>query len=170
MTTTPTTHACPPDGSGLTPCCRRSPVELPRTDRLTQDESAVTCTSPWRILGANPEQPYRNDPPMPPVPDDGLRQRIATALLARIKLATISGPQPFGMDAMTRMLAATEYDLADVVLPIVAAERADAVREEARALRRTPVDSRDYPAALTGARIIEDRLRSRAAATQDGGV
>jgi hypothetical protein len=63
--------------------------------------------------------------PKPPVPDETLRGRIAAALLARIKLATISGPQPFGMDATTRMLAATEYDLADVVLAIVAGERGD---------------------------------------------
>lgn len=37
------THACPPDGSGLTPCCGRTPVELPRTDRITSQADAVTC-------------------------------------------------------------------------------------------------------------------------------
>lgn len=36
--------------------------------------------------------------------------------------------------------------------------RADAFREAAAHLRRTPRDSRDYPAALTGARIIEADL------------
>ncbi|MDX2954571.1 hypothetical protein [Streptomyces caniscabiei] len=40
---TETVHACPPDGSGLTPCCGRTPFELPRTDRMTRDPAAVTC-------------------------------------------------------------------------------------------------------------------------------
>jgi hypothetical protein len=39
---------------------------------------------------------------------------------------------------------------------------AEGWREAARFLRRTPFDSRDYPAALTGARLIEDYLRARA--------
>lgn len=37
-----TVHACPPDGSGLTPCCGRTPFELPRTDRMSS-EAPVTC-------------------------------------------------------------------------------------------------------------------------------
>ena len=36
-------HACPPDGGGLTPCCGKTPFELPRTDRMTLDPSLVTC-------------------------------------------------------------------------------------------------------------------------------
>jgi hypothetical protein len=36
-------HACPPDGSGLTPCCGRTPFELPRTDRMSADPTLVTC-------------------------------------------------------------------------------------------------------------------------------
>lgn len=35
-------HGCPPDGSGLTPCCGRTPFELPRTDRISS-EAPVTC-------------------------------------------------------------------------------------------------------------------------------
>ncbi|AIV35560.1 hypothetical protein [Streptomyces sp. CCM_MD2014] len=35
-------HACPPVGSGFTPCCGRTPFELPRTDRITVDEP-TTC-------------------------------------------------------------------------------------------------------------------------------
>ncbi|MEV5163882.1 hypothetical protein AB0K66_04540 [Streptomyces werraensis] len=38
-------HACPPDGSGLTPCCGRTPFELPRTDRISS-EAPTTCTEP----------------------------------------------------------------------------------------------------------------------------
>lgn len=35
-------HGCPPDGSGLTPCCGRTPFELPRGDRISS-EAPVTC-------------------------------------------------------------------------------------------------------------------------------
>lgn len=39
-------HACPVGDSGVTPCCGRTPFELPRHDRMTvtEDDSAlVTC-------------------------------------------------------------------------------------------------------------------------------
>jgi hypothetical protein len=39
-----TVHGCPPDGSGLTPCCGRTPFELPLTDRISS-EAPVTCTT-----------------------------------------------------------------------------------------------------------------------------
>jgi hypothetical protein len=32
-----------PFGSGITSCCRRTPFELPRTDRLTSVPGDVTC-------------------------------------------------------------------------------------------------------------------------------
>ncbi|MFG3046294.1 hypothetical protein ACGFZR_15360 [Streptomyces sp. NPDC048241] len=35
-------HGCPPDGSGLTPCCGRTPFELPRGDRISS-EAPTTC-------------------------------------------------------------------------------------------------------------------------------
>lgn len=37
-------HSCPPDGSGLTPCCGRTPFELPLGDRISS-EALVTCTT-----------------------------------------------------------------------------------------------------------------------------
>lgn len=40
----PPVHACPPVGSGVTPCCGRTPFELPRTDRMETDPELVTCT------------------------------------------------------------------------------------------------------------------------------
>jgi hypothetical protein len=40
---TETVHACPPDGAGVTPCCGRTPFELPRTDRMSTDSALVTC-------------------------------------------------------------------------------------------------------------------------------
>ncbi|MFE2045710.1 hypothetical protein ACFXAZ_33305 [Streptomyces sp. NPDC059477] len=36
-------HGCPPAGSVLTPCCARTPFELPRTDRLSTELALVTC-------------------------------------------------------------------------------------------------------------------------------
>ena len=39
---TETVHACPPDGSGLTPCCGRTPFELPLGDRISS-EAPTTC-------------------------------------------------------------------------------------------------------------------------------
>lgn len=36
-------HACPPEGSGIMPCCGRTPFEVPLTDRMTSTER-VTCT------------------------------------------------------------------------------------------------------------------------------
>lgn len=46
---------------------------------------------------------------------------------------------------------------------------AEGWREAARFLRRTPRDSRDYPAVLTGARLIEEHLRKQAEAAMDAG-
>lgn len=36
-------HACPEDGSGVTPCCDRTPFELPATDRMTHIPALATC-------------------------------------------------------------------------------------------------------------------------------
>lgn len=36
-------HLCPPGDSGSTPCCGRTPFELPPYDRMTSDEKLVTC-------------------------------------------------------------------------------------------------------------------------------
>lgn len=36
------THACPPIGSGIMPCCNRPPFEV-RAHRMTLDPKRVTC-------------------------------------------------------------------------------------------------------------------------------
>ena len=36
-------HACPPEGSGIMPCCGRAPFEVPGTDRITAFGPLVTC-------------------------------------------------------------------------------------------------------------------------------
>ncbi|MDX2846434.1 hypothetical protein PV377_47335 [Streptomyces ipomoeae] len=56
-------HACPVDGTGITGCCGRVPFELPRTDRMTRDPDAVTCTGP--VVPAQPG----NDTKTQPIPD-----------------------------------------------------------------------------------------------------
>lgn len=38
-----TVHRCPPKGSGIMPCCDKTPFEVPRTDRMTVDPALVTC-------------------------------------------------------------------------------------------------------------------------------
>jgi hypothetical protein len=45
------THRCPPEGSGLMPCCGRTPFEVSRCDRITLDPALVTCTG-----AANPSE------------------------------------------------------------------------------------------------------------------
>jgi hypothetical protein len=42
------THACPPPGVYLTPCCQATPFELPRTDRITTDPALVTCAGTYK--------------------------------------------------------------------------------------------------------------------------
>lgn len=58
-----TVHACPPSGEGLTPCCGKSPFDLPRTDHITMDPALVTCTT--SPAAEAPEMTY--DPAGPPV-------------------------------------------------------------------------------------------------------
>src|SRR6266567_4376437 len=36
-------HACPRWGSGVMPCCGRTPFEVPSTDRMTSEPGNVTC-------------------------------------------------------------------------------------------------------------------------------
>ena len=50
-----TTHACPLEGSAVTPCCHRSPFELSRTDRMTAHRDLVTCRTP-----AAPKEPTKS--------------------------------------------------------------------------------------------------------------
>ena len=39
------THQCPPNGSGIMPCCGRTPFDVPVYHRVTEDLSLVTCPS-----------------------------------------------------------------------------------------------------------------------------
>lgn len=41
-----TVHASPRKGSGAMPCCGRTPLEVPRTDRISIDPFTVTCSEP----------------------------------------------------------------------------------------------------------------------------
>lgn len=39
-------HQCPPRGSGVMPCCGRTPFEVPTWNRMTLDSLLVTCPGP----------------------------------------------------------------------------------------------------------------------------
>ena len=41
-------HLCPPDGSGLMPCCGLTPFER-MTDRMTTEPALVTCSVSQRV-------------------------------------------------------------------------------------------------------------------------
>lgn len=41
-----TIHGCPVGDGGTTPCCDMTPFELPLSDRMTLDGTAVTCGAP----------------------------------------------------------------------------------------------------------------------------
>jgi hypothetical protein len=36
-------HTTPPKGSGIMPCCGRTPFEVPRTDRMNSNPAYATC-------------------------------------------------------------------------------------------------------------------------------
>lgn len=42
-------HACPPEGSGIMPCCGRTPFEV-TSHRMTQDREKVTCRGYLGVL------------------------------------------------------------------------------------------------------------------------
>lgn len=44
------THLCPVEGEFLTPCCGKTPDELPRMDRLALDADLVTCGLPHHLV------------------------------------------------------------------------------------------------------------------------
>lgn len=96
--------------------------------------------------------------PSAPADRAALRDRIAAALLARIKQATVSKLRPY--DGLTSLLAANEYDLADAVLAVLppAADRAAVLRELA-----------DRAEEWDG-HITKQELRRLADEAQQGGV
>jgi hypothetical protein len=44
-------HLCPPGGSARTPCCGRTPFELPLNDRMALDYDQVTCPGMSQYAG-----------------------------------------------------------------------------------------------------------------------
>lgn len=61
-TTVEIVHGCPPDGSGLTPCCGRTPFELPLGDRISS-EAPITCPGPDAPPAGGARQPSEADNP-----------------------------------------------------------------------------------------------------------
>lgn len=60
-------HQCPPDGSGITPCCGRPPIELPGADRMTVDLTRITCGRPAGRGWSSLPGPEADPRPMPAV-------------------------------------------------------------------------------------------------------
>ncbi|WP_406730925.1 hypothetical protein [Streptomyces sp. NBC_01794] len=48
-------HRCPSKGSGITPCCGKTPFELPTTDRISIDPFEATCGEPTPAPAPAPE-------------------------------------------------------------------------------------------------------------------
>lgn len=84
--------------------CRLAEQRLDRARR----EAADRLHRELRGLGGHEEEQA------PPADRAAMRDRIAAALIARIKQATVSKAQR--ADALTSLFAATEFDLADAVL------------------------------------------------------
>jgi hypothetical protein len=80
------------------------------------------------------------DTPKAATDQTALRNRIAAALLARIKQATVSKARP--ADALTSLFAANEFDLADAVLPVL---RGLTLREVEQLYRPNTPPSRPEP-------------------------
>lgn len=156
-----------PQSSSDSPDC----AEHPDPSGLRPDESGPGADEPGRQATDQPG----DDP-------DDLRTRLADAIRTALKERTLPPLTLYGHQAFPG-IGLTEYDLADVALAVMQrqlsdlhweveaetkrADRADtaltaalrtSAREAAAMLRRTPRDSRDYPAVLTGARVIETWL------------
>lgn len=96
-----TVHACPPEGSGVMPCCGRTPFEAPRIHRISSDPDAVTCSKP------NPASLREQ------LPDEVLallspRSYLSTACdtARRIDAATIRHPENADLPAWVEQLHA----------------------------------------------------------------
>jgi hypothetical protein len=115
-----TVHACPPPGSGLTPCCGRTPFELPPTDRMSLDPTAVTCSAAPAVQA-------------PAADRAALRDRIAETLAAADGWRFGHG---FEFASMSDSLTGLYRGLADAVLAVLPAptDRAAVLREAADAI------------------------------------
>ena len=140
MTTNPqtiTVHACPPDGSGLMPCCGRTPFETPG-DRMTANPDDVTC--PAAVSSPLPDQTLRD--PIAALADDlryVLNYRGPGHDHERPGVWDTSG-KPCGhcarLASAAEHLAAYDADPAAVLSPPV--DRADAVRALHQPMQRGP--------------------------------
>lgn len=61
-----TVHMCPPTGGFVTPCCAKSPFDLPIwEDRITLDPELVTCkteATPEEVRRGELHECFRNCP------------------------------------------------------------------------------------------------------------
>jgi hypothetical protein len=110
--------------------------------------------------------------PAPATDRAALRERLAAALLARIKQAVVSKTQPF--DAATSLFAPNEFDLADVALAVLpaTADRAAVLLWAADAIdaetRQAKADQVLEPDKYRPCRDASAQLRRMAAEAQQG--
>jgi hypothetical protein len=129
-------HACPPDGSGLTPCCGRTPFELPRSEFMTTVPGRVTCTVKADRTNGGTRLCHDTDPDTLKEcalhwlhdgdhadantrwPQRPLREDLAVAIRRRLQQAGAPKPSPW-LGQIGVYGGVTEYDLADTVLAVV---------------------------------------------------
>jgi hypothetical protein len=142
-------------GPGATPAPTPAPVDpAPATGPTWAALAEIIATLP---------------PATAPYPDRDLRQRVAAALLTRIKQAVVPAPDRLWPGQIGSLLAATEYDLADVALAVLAPElerAAHAGRLEI-ALRANQTAALEATERAEAAEAALARIRDLAATTHD---
>lgn len=116
-------HAVPPCGSGLMPCCKKTPFEVPGTDRITNEPDRVTCAVEETSTG-----PRRQG-------EDGELERvIAVALAEKYTSPAREGVTPeqrLDQGMMNHFLAADGFPAMAPVTPREAAEVVTRILREA---------------------------------------
>ncbi|QES45232.1 hypothetical protein DEJ49_33370 [Streptomyces venezuelae] len=105
-------HAAPPLDEGITPCCRRTPFELPRIDRMTTDYALVTC----RRVNAIAADPYdiAHDSEAKRIVrvlmmGSGLTEYGATAIRDAYLAEAMQGTVPVPRDALRRLVEVARW-------------------------------------------------------------
>lgn len=101
-------HACPPGGSGLTPCCGRTPFEMTR-EVISRDPKLVTCGS-----SASASMPDQSDA-VEPTP---LWERLTE--LSKLEPGWLDGhgaaPSTAVLELAGRLVTALPHDLAPILV------------------------------------------------------
>jgi hypothetical protein len=132
-------HACPPRGSGIMPCCRRSPVEVPGERKTTQPDM-VTC---GRGVGPTPAGTVDNP--------DGPREAYAAAIDEGFRTADEIEDANLGECLTGAILALRDSEVQQLRAEL------QRLREESPWLRATAEDLADAKAAIARVRAAMAR-------------